>query len=162
VFTTFWHGRWVIYKASLSPAPIFGVWTVKQSGPELISTSEGKPWTAIYIDNTYRALVRDSSGQLWRSGLKYDSKGTLDITGSTEIVSFAWKEIDPDHLSLTTTKITPRAPLYASQDELAKSTVAPLQGDLREVLLLERQPVPSSYPLLTRGFHFVTEWTYER
>ena len=30
------------------------------------------------------------------------------------------------------------------------------------VLALTRTPTPDHYPLLERGFHFISEWRYER
>jgi hypothetical protein len=136
------NNRWTAFKEGQKPSPLIGAWTVTDASPAPIKTAEDRPWTNIYFDNTYRAMVRDNSGQLWRYNLKYDAaKHTVNILGWDGPTKFTWKVDDTNHLTLTGPN--------------SSSHMQP------ETLQLERQPTAKSYVLYDRGFHLVNEWGYE-
>jgi hypothetical protein len=140
--------RWTAFQAAQSPSPLTGAWVVANASPSPIKTAEGRPWTNIYFDNTYRAMVRDTSGQLWRYGLKYDAaKHTIDMASVDAPNKFTWKLVDPDHLMLTS---------RAADSAKIKTGVAE-----PETLQLTREQTAKSYVLYDRGFHLVNEWGYE-
>ena len=114
-------------------------------------TPEGLPATDLYVDTTSRAFTRSSDGALWRTGLKLDAeKYTVGIGGvGRKAVTYAWHMPDGDHVVLKS--IPPEVPK-------GKST-PPFTADM---IALTRTPVPSHYPLLDRGFHFVNQWGLER
>ncbi len=75
---------------------------------------------------------------LWRMYLTYnESAHTLGMVsrGGGGAVKYTWQTPSPDVLVLNTSG---------------------------KVLTLHRVPTPASYPLLTRGFHMINEWGYER
>ena len=134
--------RWNLFKAGQKPSPLLGAWAVTDASRSPIKTAEGRPWTNIYFDNTFRAMVRDTSGQLWRYNLNYDAgKTTVEMQGPLDLTKFTWKEDDPNHLTLT-----------------RSTSLAHTQA---ETLQLERQPTAKNYVLYERGFHLVNEWGYE-
>jgi hypothetical protein len=144
------NNRWMLFQAGLKPSPLIGAWAVTDASPAPLKTAEGRAWTNIYFDNTYRAMVRDSSGQLWRYYLKYDAaKATAEMRGPLDLTKFTWTVDDPNHLTLKAIPVgTPSK---------ADSRV-PAQAD---TLRLERQSTAKTYVLYTRGFHLVNEWGYE-
>ncbi len=157
VLALFTYGKvgyttWSQLRAGQAPSPLLGAWTVQAAPGTKIKTAEDRAWTNIYFDNTFRAMVRDTSGQLWRYGVKYDpAKATLGLSGATDVVSFRVKFDDPDHLTITSTKIAAKS---------RRGAVSPAQP-VKENLHLERQPTPKHYVLYDRGFHLVNEWGYE-
>jgi hypothetical protein len=150
----FAHTRWTVIEASRGPSPLLGAWTVSAASPLPMKSPEGLAWTNIYFDNTSRAMVRDTSGQLWRYPLQYNAaKSTVGMRSAIDQTIFKWKVNDPDHLTLIS---------------VAKSTLSD-EGrtttqvqNVPDVLQLERQPTAKSYVLYQRGFHWVSEWGYER
>jgi hypothetical protein len=60
---------------------------------------------------------------------------------------------DASHLVLVST--APKTDPKSKPDPKAKPFVA-------ETVTLTRTPVPTHYPLLDRGFHWVNEWGLER
>jgi hypothetical protein len=140
--------RWKAFEDAQKPSPLTGAWTVVSAAPSTVKTAEGRAWTNIYFDNMFRAMVRDTSGQLWRYNLKYDAaKHTVDMANVGAPNRFTWKAEDADHLTLV------------SRDP--NSGAAKTSEDLPETLHLTREPTAKSYVLYDRGFHLVNEWGYE-
>jgi hypothetical protein len=101
----------------------------------------GTPWQEISIDNLTRGMARSPDGQLWRMILtENDAAHTLKMTsrGGSGAVTYTWSVPAPNHLILTTS------------------------GPAAATMTLTRVPTPATYPVLTRGFHLVSEWGYER
>jgi len=103
----------------------------------------GLPMTELYIDTLIRGSVRTSDGELWRAYVKPDrSKQTLQISiKGTNNFEYAASLPDIDHLVLT-----------PSGKDATK------EPQLR----FTRIPLEATYPLMTRGFHWVNEWGLER
>jgi hypothetical protein len=156
--------RWTLFEAGKKPSPLIGAWVVTDVPPSPIKTAEGRPWTNIYFDNTYRAMVRDTSGQLWRYNLKYDAaKGTVEMRGPIDLSKFIWKVDDSNHLTLTVVRTGKMSISESRVGVTARGSInsMPVDSSLVETLHLERQPTPKSYVLYERGFHLVNEWGYE-
>jgi hypothetical protein len=140
--------RYATYLASVRPAPIVGLWRIEPSTP-MPQLFGGARWNEISIDNLTRAMARSTDGQLWRVYLKFDAdKHTLAMTsrGGSGAVVYTWATPDPDHMVLH---------LDAKGAGTAAATPA-------QTVTFARVPTPATYPLLTRGFHMVSEWGYER
>jgi hypothetical protein len=151
---------WQRHVASLAPSPLVGSWSIKSAGPTPMTTPDGGTWTTIYFDDTMRAMVRDTNGQLWRYYLKYDAvKKTIEMRNMIDYTLFSWKVDDPNHLTLSAINAGFNPLRVPNKNPQAVKLVAPNRA---ESLELERQPVPKSYPLYDRGFHLVSEWGYER
>jgi hypothetical protein len=131
-----------------SPEPLTGQWhvdsaTVTINGLNVfrpVLTGNGLPATDIFLEPNGRLTLRDSSGQLWRAGADVqDENHTFTLyRESADPIAYYSSRPDPTHLVLT-----------------------PTQG-ASGTLYLTRVPLPSHYPLLERGFHFVNEWPLER
>jgi len=103
----------------------------------------GLPMTELYIDTLIRGSVRTSDGELWRAYMKPDRfKQTLQIS-ILGVKNFEYAATLPDieHLVLTP----------SGED----ATKEPL-------LRFTRIPLEATYPLMTREFHWVNEWGFER
>ena len=134
------HDRYGAYLASVRPAPVIGLWRIEPNSP-MPQTIGGVPWNEISIDNLTRGMARSTDGQLWRMYLNYDEKKhTLGMIsrGGSGAVKYTWATPDPNHLILR------------------------VDGKNPQTLTFDRVPTPDHYPLLTRGFHMVSEWGYER
>jgi len=132
--------RYHAYLAGVRPAPIVGLWEL-DAGSQTPMTFSGVGWNEISIDHLTRGMARSTDGQLWRMYLTYDErKRTLGMVsrGGSGAVKYTWAAPDKDHLVLTATGKSPAS------------------------FAFHRVPTPASYPLLTRGFHLVSEWGYER
>jgi hypothetical protein len=156
--------RWSLFQAAQKPSPLIGAWSVTEASPAAIKTAEGRAWTNIYFDNTYRAMVRDTSGELWRYNLKYDPiKAIIAMRGPLDTTVFTWTVIAPNHLKLTAVRqdamLRPDIRVTAEGKEPPGSR--PVPPAMTETLQLERQPTPKTYVLYDRGFHLVSEWGYE-
>ncbi len=133
---------------SRNPQPLTGQWhvdsaTVTIDGQNVLSpvlTGNGLPMTDLFLEPNGRLILRDSSGQLWRAGADVQNKnGTFALYRESEdAIVYNFSQPDPTHLILTPTEGT------------------------GGTLYLTRVPLPSRYPLLERGFHFVNEWPLER
>ena len=101
----------------------------------------GAQWKEISIDSLTRGMARSPDGQLWRMYLNYnEAKHTVGMTsrGGGGAVAYAWQTPNANTLVLTAT------------------------GTAAAPLSFHKVPTPARYPLLTRGFHLVSEWGYER
>jgi hypothetical protein len=129
--------RYAAYRASVRPSPIIGLWELDSKSP-MPTMIAGMTWHEISIDSLTRGMARTADGQLFRMYLTYnEAKQTVNMTsrGGGGAVKYTWQTPDPQHLVLKTggTSYT-----------------------------FDRVPTPAQYPLLTRGFHLVSEWGYER
>jgi hypothetical protein len=126
------------------PAPLTGEWHLSSATRPFL-TGDGVPLSDIFFEPSGRAMIRSSDGVLWRGGSNLDDKKhTLQLfcvghEGPPPI--YAMSQPDPTHLVLTPT----------GKDAKNDGT-----------LTLARIPLPTHYPLLDRGFHFVNEWGLER
>ena len=161
-FTTNTYTTWSSYRSSLAASPLTGVWKIRESDQELLKSPTGKSCTDIFVDNTFRAFVRDSSGKLWRNYLKYSPKGTLDMRDALSTTSFTWKVVDPDHVALTKVKTQPVVLGPVNPFSTKGGQGNPVLAPAPTTLILERQRTAQSYPIYGDGFHLVTEWGYER
>ena len=134
------------------PSPLSGEWRLDSalltakghtvSKPVL--TGDGQPLAALFFEPSGRSMARSADGVLWRGGAKIDpAKHTmrLFIQGTGDAVVYSVAQPDPTHLILRPT----------GEDAATEP-----------VLQLTRVPLPSHYPLLDRGFHWVNEWGLER
>jgi hypothetical protein len=124
-------------------------------------TGEGLPATNLYVDTAVRAFTRASDGALWRTYLHIDAKkSTIEINDfPTPGVTYSYKLADNDHLTLTS--MPPEKPKPDPKAD-AKAKAEPEKPFMPQVVTLTRIPVPSHYPLLDRGFHYVNQWGLER
>jgi hypothetical protein len=132
--------RYSTYVKSVRPSPIIGLWAL-DAGQPMPTMFGGAPWKEISIDSLTRGMARSPDGQLWRMYLNYnEAKHTVGMTsrGGGGAVAYTWQAPDPDRLVLTR------------------------QGGEPVGLTFHKVPTPAQYPLLTRGFHLVSEWGYER
>jgi hypothetical protein len=147
-----WHQLQV---AARTPSPLLGAWHLDAPHPAsgAFIDPEGIPITDLYVAPSNRAYTRSSDGELWLSGVNLNlKKHTVRIScyfiGAP--TNYIWQLSDADHLILTS--IPPKPDPKHKPD--APFTPA--------VITLTRTPVPTHYPLLERGFHFISEWRYER
>jgi hypothetical protein len=145
-------------QAARVQTPLLGAWRLDGAHPASGSfiTGEGLPATDLYIDTAARAFTRASDGALWRTYLDLDTKAhTVEINCfPTPGVRYAWQMADANHLTLTS--MPPTADPKAKADGKVAKAFTPT------VVTLTRTPIPSHYPLLDRGFHFVNQWGLER
>jgi hypothetical protein len=124
--------------------PLTGEWHLNASTKPFL-TGDGVPMSDIFFEPSGRAMFRSSDGALWRGGSNLDDKKhTLQLFCSGHDgppPAYTMNQLDSSHLILTPT---------------GKDT----KND--GILTLARVPLPSHYPLLDRGFHFVNEWGLER
>jgi len=126
------NGQWHLETATLNGQP----------NPYL--TGDGLPMTDIFLEPSGRAMVRDSATVLWRGGFNYDEKKhtvNFNSLGSGGGLTYNLTQPDPTHIVLTPT----------GNDAKTAGT-----------LTLTHVSLPTHYPLLDRGFHFVNEWGLER
>ena len=130
------------------PSPYTGQWHVDSATlngqPKPFVTGDGLPLTDIFLEPSGRAMLRDSATVLWRAGVHIDEK-THTLRIGSEILDhpivYAMAQPDPARIILTPT----------GSDANSAGTIT-----------LTRVPLPTHYPLLERGFHFVNEWGLER
>lgn len=151
------------FRVAFLYSPLLGAWhldaTHRASGAFL--DPEAKPITDLYVDPSGSNFTRSGDGELWPSGVHLDAKKhTVTLrcyVGSP--TTYAWQLPDANHMILTS--IAPEAPKPDAKhtpDPRAK----PAAPFVPAVLTLTRTPIPSHYPLLERGFHFVNQWGLER
>ncbi len=147
-----YYKGWAAQRASLrNPSPLTGEWRVDSSvltanghsTPKPTLTGDGQPLTALFLEPSGRLMARSSDNVLWRGGVNFDAaKHTLNLfIMGTGAIDYALAQPDPTHLVLTP----------AGKDAAIQPT-----------LQLTRVPLPTHYPLLDRGFHWVNEWGLER
>jgi hypothetical protein len=148
--------------AANTSSPLLGAWhldaTHPASGPFI--TPEGLPATDLYLDSPIRAFTRSTDGELWRTYPTIDSTAhTIHIYIQTRPeVTYTWQMSDPNHVTLTSLPPTPDPD--AKPDSKAKPNAT--QPFTPDTLTFTRTPIPSHYPLLDRGFHFINQWSLER
>ena len=134
-----------LHAALVHPSPLTGQWHLDaatfKGKPQPYLTGDGLPLTDIYLEPSGRSMVRSSDATLWRGGAQFDDKKhTMSLFAVGHgTVDYSVTQPDPMHLVLTPT----------GDDAKTEST-----------LTLTRIPLPSHYPLLDRGFHFVNEWAW--
>lgn len=127
-----------------NPPAITGQWHLVSATKPFL-TGDGVPLADIFIDPSGRVMFRSSDSVLWRGGYHPDDKKhTIQLfcsghDGPPPIYTLT--KPDPTHMIL----------LPTGDDAKSNGT-----------LTLVRVPLPSNYPLLDRGFHFVNEWGLER
>jgi hypothetical protein len=153
-----WHHQQI---EAHKQTPLVGAWKLDSAHPASGSfiTGEGLPATDLYIDTAVRAFTRSTDGALWRTGVSIDPKArTIEINCfPTPGVTYNYQMSDNNHLSLTS-----RPPEPPKPDPRSKTPPKPAPAFTPAVLTLTRTPIPSHYPLLDRGFHFVNQWGLER
>jgi len=141
--------------------PLLGAWKLDATHPASGSfiTGDGLPATDLYIDTAVRAFTRASDGALWRTNLHLNPKaGTIAIRCfPTPGVTYKYQMPDPNHLILTSTP--PEGPKPGPKANIPPK---PAPAFTPAVVTFTRTPIPSHYPLLDRGFHFVNQWGLER
>jgi hypothetical protein len=150
-----WHHLQVALR---TPSPLVGAWHLDATHPAsgAFIDPEGLPITDLYVAPSSRAYTRSTDGELWLSGVDLNPKEHT-VRMSCYFISaptnYAWQLSDPNHLILTSVPPDPPKP-----DPKHK----PSTPFTPAVLTLTRTPTPAHYPLLERGFHFISEWRYER
>ena len=150
-----WHHLQVALR---TPSPLVGAWHLDATHPVsgAFIDPEGLPITDLYVAPSSRAYTRSTDGELWLSGVDLNPKEHT-VRMSCYFIStptnYAWQLSDPNHLILTSVPPDPPKP-----DPKHK----PSTPFTPAVLTLTRTPTPAHYPLLERGFHFISEWRYER
>jgi hypothetical protein len=144
-----------------TPSPLVGAWHLDATHPAsgAFVDPEGLPITDLYVAPSGGAYTRSTDGELWISGVNLDPKKHT-VRMSCYFISaptnYAWQLSDPNHLILTS--VPPDPPKPGPKQKPAK----PAAPFTPAVLTLTRTPTPDHYPLLERGFHFISEWRYER
>jgi hypothetical protein len=152
-----WHKQRIAARAA---SPLLGAWHLDSTHPATGSfiTSAGLPATDLYVDTVHRAFTRSTDGALWRTYLQiHPAEHTLEVHPNPmgRAVTYTWQMPDADHLILTS--LPPKKP-----NPKVKSDAKSVPAFTPDILTLTRTPVPSHYPLLDRGFHFVNQWGLER
>jgi hypothetical protein len=158
LMTIGWHHLQVALR---TPSPLTGAWHLDATHPAsgAFIDPEGLPVTDLYVASSGRAYMRSSDGELWIAPVNLDAKkhtvrlNCYFIHGPT---NYAWQLSDPSHLTLTT------VPPDASKPGDKRKSAKPAAPFTPAVLTLTRTPTPTHYPLLERGFHWISEWRYER
>ena len=134
--------------------PLLGAWTVVAQQPAgVFDSPEHQPITALYVDSPVRGFSRTSDGALWRTRLRPDAAShTISINVYVNPpMTFNLHMTDADHATLTAASPKPDGKNADAVKAFKPAT-----------LTLTRIPLPSHYPLLDRGFHWVNEWGLER
>ncbi|MDE1161081.1 MAG: hypothetical protein PW792_03935 [Acidobacteriaceae bacterium] len=149
------YGYMASVKNAHKPTDLLGAWhIVATSNPAgALLTPEKQPITDLYVDTAVRAFTRGVDGELWRTRLNTDPTAkTVNVRVYVEGGrDYSYTMPDSQHLQLIAT-----AP---KSDPKIK---APAKPFVPVTIMLVRTPVPSHYPLLDRGFHWVNEWGLER
>ncbi len=120
--------------------------------------SELLPVTDLYVVPSSRAYTRSTDGELWLSGFNLNpEKHTVRMSCYfiKPPTNYAWQLSDPNQLILTSVPPEPPKP--------GPNTSPPNPPPFTPaVLTLTPTPTPDHYPLLEHGFHFISEWRYER
>jgi hypothetical protein len=146
------------------PGPLTGQWhltsaTTLANGqpiPTPYLTGDGLPLSDIFLEPSGRAMLRDTDSVLWRARAAFDDKKhtvRISAIGHPDPILYAITQPDPNHLILTP------APTPNPKSTSPKPSPTPAPDP---TLALTRVPLPTHYPLLDRGFHFINEWGLER
>jgi hypothetical protein len=150
-----WHHLQVALR---TPSPLVGAWHLDATHPAsgAFIDPEGLPITDLYVAPSSRAYTRSTDGELWLSVVDLNPKEhtvRMSCYFISALTNYAWQLSDPNHLILTSVPPDPPKP-GPKHKPAAPFTPA--------VLTFTRTPTPDHYPLLERGFHFISEWRYER
>jgi hypothetical protein len=131
---------------SAHPSALTGIWHLDSATlkgqPKPVLTNDGYPMTDLILEPTGRAMLRATDNALYRARFKLDDKAhTVELSDPSKRVTYAIAQTDATHLVLTPTG---------------------KEAGTTATLALTRVPIPTHYPLLDRGFHFVNEWGLER
>lgn len=153
-----WHHLQVALR---TPSPLVGAWHVDDThlASGAFTDPEGLPVTDLYVVQSGRAYTRSADGELWLSGVDLNPKEhtvRINCYFINAPTNYTWQLSDPNHLILTS--LSPDSSKPTPKNKAARSA-APIKS---AVLTLTRTPTPNHYPLLERGFHFISEWRYER
>jgi hypothetical protein len=156
-----WHHLQVELR---TPSPMVGAWHLDATHPAsgAFIDPEGVPITDLYVAPSSRAYTRSTDGELWLSIFNPDSKKHTVRISCYFIgppTNYAWQLSDPNHLMLTSVPPDPPKPGSKHKAAAPPKPAAPFTS---AVLTLTRTPTATHYPLLERGFHFISEWRYER
>jgi hypothetical protein len=151
-----WHRLQVALR---TPSPLVGAWHLDTTHPAsgAFIDPEGLPITDLYVAPSSRAYTRSTDGELWLTGIDLNpKKHTVRISCYfiSAPTNYAWQLSDPNHLVLTSVPPDPPKP--------DQKPAKPAEPFAPAVLTFTRTPTPAHYPLLERGFHFISEWRYER
>jgi hypothetical protein len=160
-----WHQ---VQAAIRTSSPLLGAWHLDATHPAsgAFLDPEGLPISDLYVDPSTRAYTRSTDGELWLSSVNLDpKKHTVRISCYfiSAPTNYAWQLSDPNHLILTS--LPPDAPPNAPKPDPKHKSAPPARPAAPftpAILTLTRTPTPAHYPLLERGFHFISEWRYER
>jgi hypothetical protein len=128
------------------PNPLVGAWHLDSAllngQPKPYMTNDGYPLTDVYFEPFGATKLRGADHALYRAGIHIDDKKhTLTLSSNGDRTVYAMQQPDVNHLILVPT----------GEDAKTSGTLS-----------LTRVPLPTHYPLLERGFHFVNEWGLER
>jgi hypothetical protein len=161
VFGIGWHREQV---EARTPTPLFGAWHLDSTHPPRGPFVVGNdlPVRDFYVDAANRAYRRSTDGTLWNTSIQmgHDANKITFLSGRP--TTYAWQMVDANHLTLTTTP--PKAPpaKKAELDAKTQPEAQPAAPFVPQVLTFTRMPIPDHYPLLDRGFHWISPWAFER
>jgi hypothetical protein len=145
--------RWrPVHAARIAPCPLRGAWRIDSatvtdaSGARIahaVLSNDKKPFVELDIDTATRAAFKDDSGKFSYVPTKTDiGKQTLQFTRPDKsTITYTTATPEPGHLILT-----PTGGEEKSAQTMSLTLVSP----------------PDGYPLMTRGFHWVNEYPYQR
>jgi hypothetical protein len=145
----YWHPA---HQARLAPNPLRGAWRIDSAYlvdatgnhiPHPLLSTQKLPLTELDIDSPTRAAMHDAPGAWTYYQTKTDlAKHTIEFTGPDKFTAtYNFGATGKEELTLT--PIESQAKTFPT---LALTLVSP----------------PGGYPLMTRGFHWVSEYPYQR
>ena len=140
------------HASRLAPCPLRGAWRIDAATlttptgaviPNPIVSEDKHPFVELDITTDTRTALRDATGVLSSFPTKIDpAKRTLEFTRPDKsVIIYETSTPDPTHLILKPIDSESR-----TASTLSLTLVSPSSG----------------YPLLTRGFHWVSEYPYQR
>ncbi len=134
------------------PCPLCGAWHIDDASlvsttgtpiPHPVLSNDHHAFAELDINSPERAVFRDDHGVSTRFPLKTDdAKHTLQFTRDNDsTITYNLHLLDPIHL-----RLTPTGPEEHTASALSLT------------LIMQ----PNAYPLMTRGFHWVSEYPYQR
>jgi hypothetical protein len=142
-----WHAYEVERVNARNPSSFVGQWHINSAllggQPKPLLNGDGLPMTDIYIEPTGRVMLRDTVSALWSGYATFDHvRQTVKLeTNFRDALVYSIQQPDALHLVLT-----------------------PIGDDIKTngILMLTHVSLPTHYPLLDSGFHFVNEWSLQR